>query len=43
MLADRHHFVLNDNHWQAFQQALGRPVQAKPQLKKLLTEPGVLG
>ena len=42
-LADRRHFVLNDDQWQAFQQALDRPVQAKPRLKKLLSEPGVLG
>lgn len=42
-LADRRRFVLDDERWQAFQQALDRPVQAKPRLKKLLTEPGVLG
>ena len=41
-LADRRHFVLNDEEWQAFQQALDRPVQGKPRLKKLLGEPGVL-
>ena len=41
-LADRRHFVLNDEQWQAFQHALDRPVQAKPRLKKLLGEPGVL-
>ncbi len=42
-LADRRRFVLNDDQWQAFQQALDRPVQTKPRLKKLLSEPGVLG
>jgi uncharacterized protein (DUF1778 family) len=42
VLADRRHFVLNDAQWQAFLQALDRPVQAKPRLKQLLTEPGVL-
>lgn len=42
-LADRRQFVLNDDQWQAFQEALDRPVQAKPRLKKLLSEPGVLG
>ena len=41
-LADRRHFVLDDEQWAAFQQALDRPVQAKPRLKKLLTERGVL-
>ncbi|MEA2040215.1 MAG: DUF1778 domain-containing protein, partial [Thermodesulfobacteriota bacterium] len=33
---------LNDAQWELFQQALGRPVQSKPRLKKLLTRPGVL-
>ena len=42
-LADRRHFVLNDAQWAAFQQALDRPVQAKPRLKKLLSDPGILG
>jgi len=41
-LADRRRFGLDDERWQAFQQALDRPVQAKPRLKKLLGEPGVL-
>lgn len=41
-LADRRHFVLDDEKWAAFQQALDRPAQAKPRLEKLLTEPGVL-
>ena len=42
-LADRRHFGLDEGQWEAFQQALDRPVQAKPRLKKLLSEPGVLG
>jgi uncharacterized protein (DUF1778 family) len=42
-LADRRHFVLDELQWQAFQEALDRPVQDKPRLKKLLSEPGVLG
>ncbi|MFZ5536336.1 MAG: DUF1778 domain-containing protein [Pseudomonadota bacterium] len=41
-LADRRHFALNEAQWQAFEEALDRPVQAKPRLKRLLTEPGVL-
>jgi len=41
-LADRRHFVLDNEKWAAFQQALDRPVQAKSRLEKLLTEPGVL-
>ena len=41
-LADRRRFALDDERWQAFQQALDRPVQVKPRLKKLLGEPGVL-
>lgn len=42
-LADRRQFILGDTQWEAFQQALDRPVQAKPRLKKLLREPGALG
>ena len=42
-LSDRRRFELSDDQWQTFQQALDRPVQAKPRLKKLLSEPGVLG
>lgn len=42
-LADRRQFVLSDEQWQAFQQALDCPAQAKPRLKRLLNEPGVLG
>ena len=42
-LADRRRFVLSDAQWQAFQAALDRPVKAKPRLKKLLREPGMLG
>jgi len=42
-LADRRQFMLDDAQWQAFQEALDRPVQAKPRLKRLLREPGALG
>jgi uncharacterized protein (DUF1778 family) len=42
-LADRRQFVLGEAQWQAFQEALDRPVQSKPRLKKLLREPGALG
>jgi len=42
-LADRRQFVLDESRWQAFQEALDRPVQNKPRLKKLLSDPGVLG
>jgi len=41
-LANRCHFGLDNAQWEMFQQALDRPVQAKPRLKKLLTQPGVL-
>ena len=41
-LANRRHFGLNNAQWEMFQQALDRPVQSKPRLKKLLTRPGVL-
>jgi uncharacterized protein (DUF1778 family) len=42
-LADRRQFALGEAQWQAFQDALDRPVQSKPRLKKLLREPGALG
>lgn len=41
-LADRRRFVLDEAQWQAFQEALDRPVKAKPRLRKLLRDPGVL-
>jgi uncharacterized protein (DUF1778 family) len=41
-LADRRHFVLTDEQWEAFQQALDAPPQPLPRLKKLMTEPGIL-
>ena len=42
-LADRRQFFVDDAQWQLFQEALDRPVQSKPRLKKLLRKPGVLG
>ena len=44
-LADRNRFELSDEKWLAFQAALDQPVSAnpKPKLKKLLSEPGLLG
>jgi uncharacterized protein (DUF1778 family) len=42
-LADRSRFELSDEQWLAFQAALDQPVNAKPRLKKLLSEPGLLG
>ena len=42
-LADRTRFELSDEKWLAFQAALDQPVSAKPKLKKLLSEPGLLG
>jgi uncharacterized protein (DUF1778 family) len=41
-LADRCRFVLDEASWLAFEQALKRPIQAKPRLLQLLREPGVL-
>jgi len=41
-LADRRTFGLDDARWQAFQDALDRPVTPKPRLAKLLAEKGVL-
>lgn len=42
-LADRTRFELGAEQWLAFQSALDQPVDAKPRLKKLLAEPGLLG
>jgi uncharacterized protein (DUF1778 family) len=42
-LADQRLFLLTDEQWEQFRAALDRPVQDKPQLRKLLTEVGVLG
>jgi uncharacterized protein (DUF1778 family) len=42
-LAEQRLFSLTDEQWEQFQAALDRPVQEKPQLRKLLTETGVLG
>lgn len=42
-LAEQRLFALTDEQWEQFQQALDRPVQDKPHLRKLLTEPGILG
>lgn len=41
-LADRRHFALSDAQWDEFEQALDRPVHAKPRLHQLLSKPGVL-
>lgn len=41
-LAERRQFVLDEAQWKAFQAALDRPMQSKPRLQKLLSEPGVL-
>ncbi|MEN9473697.1 MAG: hypothetical protein RIS48_417 [Pseudomonadota bacterium] len=43
MLADRRRFELSAEQWDAFQSALDQPVTARPKLKKLLSEPGLLG
>ena len=44
-LADRTRFELSDEKWLAFQVALDQPVSTKTKLKlkKLLSEPGLLG
>lgn len=41
-LAERRFFQLDEAHWQAFQEALDQPVKARPRLKQLLTQPGLL-
>lgn len=42
-LADRLRFELTPEKWDAFQHALDQPVSAKPKLRKLLKEPGLMG
>lgn len=42
-LADRTRFELVAQQWKAFQAALDRPVAAKPRIRKLLSDPGLLG
>ena len=42
-LADRNRFELSDEKWLAFQTALDQPVISRSKLKKLLSEPGLLG
>ena len=41
-IADQAHFTLSDRQWKAFTEALDRPAQLKPRLRKLLAEPSVL-
>ncbi len=41
-LFDRRYFVLEEEQWRAFCDIMNRPVQSKPNLKRLLSEPGVL-
>jgi len=40
VLADRRHFVLNAEQWEAFQAALDAPPRALPRLERLMKEPG---
>jgi uncharacterized protein (DUF1778 family) len=42
VLADRREFVLPASQWKAFLEALDRPVQPKPRMAKLLSEPSIL-
>jgi uncharacterized protein (DUF1778 family) len=41
-LADQRRFSLNTEQWNAFVAALDRPVQQKPRLRRLFSEPSVL-
>jgi uncharacterized protein (DUF1778 family) len=42
MLADQRRFLLDTDQWNAFVDALDRPAQVKPRLRRLLEEPSVL-
>lgn len=41
ILTDKTHFLLNEEQWNAFCQALDAPPREIPALRKLLTEPSV--
>lgn len=41
-MIDRRIFLLDDVQWQAFQDALDRPVMNKPRLARLLSEKSIL-
>lgn len=41
-IAGRRMLALDEAQWAAFQEALDRPVEHKPRLARLLSEPGVL-
>jgi len=41
-LADQRHFVLPEEQWRAFTEALDRPARRLPELEKLLREPSIL-
>ena len=41
-LAERSRFELDEALWKQFLEVLDRPVQCKPALERLLTQPGVL-
>jgi len=41
-LMDRRTFMLSDEQWLEFQEALDAPVRPKPRLARLLSEPSVL-
>lgn len=41
-LADQRRFSLNPEQWKAFVAALDRPIQPKPRLRRLFSEPSVL-
>jgi uncharacterized protein (DUF1778 family) len=41
VLADRRHFGLNAEQWEAFQAALDAPPRPLPRLERLMREPGV--
>ncbi len=41
VLADRRHFGLNTQQWEAFQAALDAPTRPLPRIEKLMQEPGI--
>ena len=41
-LADRQHFILTPEKWDAFMVALDKPPRLNPRLKRLFAEPSIL-
>lgn len=41
-LVDQREFTVSESRWKAFVEALDRPMQSKPRLERLFSEPSIL-